>query len=74
MITVVVSGIKDGWNYINLTTKFSLACPSVASMHKSTGNDKNILASCVFNGTSMTVLANADFSGDLTANFILIAK
>ena len=73
-LTVVVTGIKDGWNYINLSTKYSLACPSVASIHKTTVSDKSILASCVFNGTSMTVLANADFTGDLTANFVLIVK
>lgn len=74
ILNIAVSGIKDGWNDVNLTTKYTLVCPSIASIHKTTGTDKNILASCTFNGTSMTVLANADFNGDLTVNFVLIVR
>lgn len=74
VLTIAISGIKDGWNYINLTTKYSVVCPAVASIHKSTGVDKDIFVSCTFNGTSVTVLANANFNGDLTANFVLIVR
>ena len=74
VLTIAISGIKDGWNYINLTTKYSVVCPAVASIHKSTGVDKDIFVSCTFNGTSVTVLANANFNGDLTANFGLIVR
>lgn len=73
-LTVVISGIKDGWNTINLTTKYELACPAIASISKTTISDKNILASCTFDGTSMTVLSSSDFNGDLSANFILLVK
>ena len=73
-LTVVMSGIKDGWNTINLTTKYELACPAIASISKTTISDKSILASCTFDGTSMTVLSSSDFSGDLSANFILLVK
>lgn len=74
VLTIAISGIKDGWNYINLTTKYSVVCPAVASIHKSTGVDKDIFVSCTFNGTSVTVLANTNFNGDLTANFVLIVR
>lgn len=74
VLNIAISGIKDGWNYINLTTKYSVVCPAVASIHKSTGVDKDIFVSCTFNGTSVTVLANANFNGDLTANFVLIVR
>lgn len=74
VLTIAISGIKDGWNYINLTTKYSVVCPAVASIHKSTGVDKDIFVSCTFNGISVTVLANANFNGDLTANFVLIVR
>lgn len=74
VLTIAISGIKDGWNYINLTTKYSVVCPAVASIHKSTGVDKDIFVSCTFNGTSVTVLANANFNGDLVANFVLIVR
>nr|DAW56421.1 MAG TPA: hypothetical protein [Caudoviricetes sp.] len=73
-LTVVMSGIKDGWNTINLTTKYELACPAIASISKTTISDKSILASCGFDGTSITVLSSSDFSGDLSANFILLVK
>ena len=73
-LTVVISNIKDGWNTINLTTKYELACPAIASISKTTIADKNILASCTFNGTNITVISNADFIGDLSANFILLVK
>ena len=72
--TVVISGVKDGWSNINLTTKYELACPAIASISKTTIADKNILASCTFNGTNITVISNADFIGDLSANFILLVK
>ena len=74
VFTVVISGIKDGWSNINLTTKYDLACPAIASISKTTISDKSIFASCVFDGTSMTVLSSSDFSGDLSANFILLVK
>lgn len=73
-LTVVMSGIKDGWNTINLTTKYELACPAIASISKTTISDKSILASCGFDGASITVLSSSDFSGDLSANFILLVK
>lgn len=73
-LTVVISNIKDGWNTINLTTKYELACPAIASISKTTISDKSILASCTFDGTKMTVLSSSDFSGDLSANFILLVK
>lgn len=73
-VSFSISNIKNGWNSIEVTMKDALVGSFVAAVHKSTITDNEILVSCFFGGKNMNILSSADFSGDLTANFILLVK